>query len=315
VDEDFWPRVGRHANATPAAAAYNNSDDDNPIISLSTLLTPSPGRAPLRILEQATRMIPMKQYFATKQYRGPCTLLPDGNIAIACCENDGLIRIFDTKTFQISFCEERQVQQEYMPTVRWGWGALYYSNGYLVQRHEYPIEVPSTFSVWELEYAAAAAAEDTPNNKGVLRAIHFRHETSFGQLPDEVVVAENGKLYVQVGPPDNFNNLLVVFDDDDDNDSDNNEEGTCQEIAVYDIATGEHIQTSRTITYHVTTTICSRPGRTCSLFDGMLMKETTEASFPWTWKTHCRRLASSPTLNLGALYHPSIPRDAFCMRI
>jgi hypothetical protein len=92
VDETFWFRVGHHVDAF--------ADRTNPRLSLSRLLSPRPARVVLR----AAHVIAMKQ--STTEHAGPSALLPDGNIAIY-CRGDCLIRIFDTSTFQLPFCEER----------------------------------------------------------------------------------------------------------------------------------------------------------------------------------------------------------------
>jgi hypothetical protein len=144
VDEDFWLRLRQHFNGGDHNDDNVDQQHHHHPISLSMLLSPSPPllqpTVPARIYWKAAHNIPMKQF--TTQHHGHTALLPDGNIAIFCSASDGLIQIFNTRTFQFSVCEEGR-------STRYGQSRLFYSNGFLVLERD-----NTDFVVWELEYDA-----------------------------------------------------------------------------------------------------------------------------------------------------------------
>jgi hypothetical protein len=112
-------------------------------------------------------------------------------------------------------------------------GELFYSSGHLLVNDNGSHNI----LVWALEYASTAGAVP---QRVVVRAMHFRHSilVETGELLDgSTVVAENGKIYA-LRPFDYDENL-----DDELFVGDRRGGLPWQEIAVYDVVSGAHIQT------------------------------------------------------------------------
>jgi hypothetical protein len=189
VDEFFWLRVREHLiNVTPlflkvrtaAAAAQSPSPRccrhrPPPSASTPPLLPPSlPASYCLancshpshQAILQLARRHPLR-IIGREVAAALVQFLPDGSLALV-CHSDGLVRIFETSTGQLSFC---QTLGEEPARRRRHCNYLYYSNGFLLLYYGF-----NTLAVWLGDGLCCDRRFLPTSSQRVVRAMNFCHD-------------------------------------------------------------------------------------------------------------------------------------------